>query len=305
MALAGNRSSWLTGLWTTLAAASGVGYIATAYTVSRWLTRTHPAISPHPPPDPATTCEELECRTADGLRLAGWVVSPPRPRGTLVLFHGLRGHRGRLVSRILFLAAAGFRCVAFDLRGHGQSDGNHTSFGYFERYDVATILDLVQSRWPDQPHAVLGISMGAAAVCYAADRVQSCCAIILESLYHDLASAFQTRVGTAFPAWFGRFARGVVWLTERRLGVRLERLAPVGHMAELSAMPVLFLTGSDDPHASPDDVRDLFDHCPEPREFAVIPGARHDNVCEVGGQTYRDIILNFLQRHWDTRRKAE
>src|SRR2546426_4847532 len=34
------QTSWLTDILTTLATASGVGYVATAYSISRWLTRT-------------------------------------------------------------------------------------------------------------------------------------------------------------------------------------------------------------------------------------------------------------------------
>ena len=102
-----------------------------------------------------------------------------------------------------------YRCVAFDHRAHGESTGRHTTFGFREACDVAAVLDLVARRWPDRPRAALGLSMGAAALCFAADHSRALDAVILESLYHDLASTFQTRIGTKFPAWFRRFRRGV------------------------------------------------------------------------------------------------
>jgi alpha-beta hydrolase superfamily lysophospholipase len=273
------RTTWFQDVLAAVAAASGIGYVATAYSISRWLTRTTPA-KPAAPTDTRSTWEDLHCRTVDGLDLAGWVVTP--------------------LKRIRFLTAAGYRCVAFDHRGHGQSGGRRTSFGYFEGRDAAAVLELVQRRWPDEPHAALGMSMGAASLCFAAAQARRCQAVILESLYHDLASAFQARLGCGYPPWFGRFSRGVIWVTERRLGVRLTQVAPAAHVHELHPAPVLLLTGSEDPHAPPPDVHRLYNSCHEPREVCVIAGAAHADVCETGGEQYQNLVLDFLRRKLGT-----
>jgi alpha-beta hydrolase superfamily lysophospholipase len=291
-----SRSSWLAQIVTGLTAASGVGYLATAYTVSRWLTRTTRARQTLPATAEGMTWEEVSCTTEDGLRLAGWVVAPPRPRATIALFHGLRGSKTKLLERIDLLAAAGYRCVAFDHRAHGQSQGRRTSFGYYESRDARAVLQLIARRWSHQPRAALGISMGAAALCFVPQEVNSLDAVILESLYGDLASAFRSRVGRGYPPWVSRFSRGVIWVTERRLGLRLVDLNPIEQVRRLAPAPVLLLTGSDDPHAPAAEVFRIYKRCHEPREFAVIPGASHGNVCEVGGEYYRELILDFLER---------
>src|SRR3954468_10659994 len=84
---------WLKELLAGLTAVSGVGYLATAYTVSRWLTRPSRGTPHHPPAAQGLSWEPLECRTADRLRLRGWVVTPPEPRATVALFHGMRNNR--------------------------------------------------------------------------------------------------------------------------------------------------------------------------------------------------------------------
>jgi alpha-beta hydrolase superfamily lysophospholipase len=290
--------SWLKELLAGLAAASGVGYLATAYTVSRWLTRSSRG-RPHPSPHTlGLDWAPLECRTADGHTLKGWVVMPPAPRATVALFHGLRQNRAQVLGRMALLAAAGYRCVAFDHRAHGESSGRCTSFGFREARDVTAVLDLVRRRWPQEGRAALGVSMGAAALCFAAPQVCELDAVILESLYHDLGSTFQNRIGTRFPAWFGRFRRGVIWVTERRLGLRLRQIAPVDHIAGLAPAPVLLLTGADDPHAPPHDAERLFERCRGPRELALIPGAEHNNLAEAGGRLYRDLVIGFLDHRF-------
>ncbi len=291
------KTSWLKEVLAGLAAASGVGYLATAYTVSRWLTRRSRS-RPHPTP---SVCgldwAPLECRTDDRLQLRGWLVTPPEPRATVALFHGLRANRVQALSRMALLVGAGYRCVAFDHRAHGESAGRRTSFGHHEARDVRAVLALVRERWPVQPVAALGISMGAAALCFAASQARTLDAVVLESLYHDVESTFRNRIGSKYPSWFRRFARGVIWVTEKRLGARLRQFTPADHIAGLAPAPVLLVTGTEDPHAPPRDAERLFARCREPRELALIPGAGHTNLFEVGAEQYREMLLSFLGRH--------
>jgi alpha-beta hydrolase superfamily lysophospholipase len=287
---------WLPELVTNLAAFSGVGYLAAAYSVSRWLTKPTPGKPLRTPTDFGYSWEPLHCFTADKLRLVGWVVSPARPRGTVVLFHGVRQNRGNTLTRMAFLVAAGFRCVAFDHRAHGESDGRRTSFGYHERHDVAAVVELTRHLWPDEPLAVLGMSMGAAALCYAAEKTRECAAVILEGLYHDIATAFTNRLGTSYPPSFRRLARGVFWVTERRLAVSVEQLAPAEHVGRLTPAPVLLLAGGQDLHSTPVEAQRLHERCCQPCELWIVPGATHADILEIGGDMYRDRILAFLDR---------
>ena len=139
--------------------------------------------------------------------------------------------------------------------------------------------------------------MGAAALCFAGARADCFDAFILESMYHDLASAFRQRVGGAYPSWFARFSRGVVWVTERRLRINIATVTPADHIHQLAPRPVLLMTGSDDPYATPEDAARLFDRCSDPRELQLIAGASHNDLDLAGGRHYEDLVLGFLDRH--------
>lgn len=276
--------------------ATGVGYAAAAYLTSRWLTRRRRRRPEGTPSDLGLPWESLSCRTRDGLRLAGWLVEPPAPRGTVALFHGLGCNRDQVLPRIGLLASQGFRCVAFDHRAHGDSEGRRTSIGYHEGRDVEAVLDLVKQRWPHEPRVVLGVSMGAAAVCFGAGRARDADAVILESMYHDLLSAFTTRVTSVFPPWYGWLTPGLIWVTERRLRVGIKDITPADHVGRLAPAPVLLITGGADAHASPDDARRLAERCRGPRELVLVPGAGHTDLMEVAGPGYADHVLGFLER---------
>jgi alpha-beta hydrolase superfamily lysophospholipase len=292
------KTTWFEEIWPRLAVATGVGYLGTAYSVSRWLTRRSPAVLQTPTDLGAVKIESLVCTTRDGIVLKGWQIDPPAtPRATVALFHGMRLNRGDMLDRIAFLTAAGYRCIAFDHRAHGESGGRWTSFGFHERHDVVAVAELICARWPKEPRAALGNSMGGAALCFAGESAHAFDALILESVYHDLPRAFQHRVGCGYPTWFRHFRRGIIWFIERRLRARISEIAPVAHIAKLAPRPVLLLTGSGDPHAPPHEVQALARQLPKTGQFHAIPGAVHHDVCERGGSAYRDLLLAFLERH--------
>jgi pimeloyl-ACP methyl ester carboxylesterase len=275
-----------------------VEVLAAAYRLSCWMTRGTPGRPQRTPADLGLSFDRAECRTADGLRLLGWVAAPPLPRATALLFHDVRGGRETMLPRVALLAAAGYRCLAFDHRAHGESDGRRTSFGYHEARDVAAVLALARRRWPGQPLAALGVGMGAAALCFAARDLRGVRAVVLEGLYPDLGSAILERLGSAAsPRWLRRLGQAVVRVTECRLGPRLSEVTPVRHVGSLGATPVLLLAGDEDPHAPAAGQRLLFDHCRGPRELHRVPRAGRHDLVERGGVFYREPLLAFLDRH--------
>lgn len=289
-------TSWFDEIWPRVVVASGVGYLAATYGISRWLTRRSSA-RVEAPTMPNCTVELIACQTKDRLNLRGWCLEPKRPRATIALFHGMRLNRMHMLDRVQILLAAGYRCVAFDHRAHGESDGRVCSFGFHERHDVAAVLDWIRRRWPDERCGAVATSMGAAAVCFAADVARGFDAVVLESVYTELARAFNDRIGCGYPAWFRHFRSGVVWITERRLGAPIQEVAPLAHIARLAPTPILLLTGSEDPHAPPHEgvrlAARIATHC----RFCVVPGAGHADVCVCGGSLYRDLLTKFLDEH--------
>jgi alpha-beta hydrolase superfamily lysophospholipase len=293
------KPSRLIELMVQLGLASGVGALAAQYLIARWLTRGKRGPICETPSGLGLDWEPFVCRTEDGYRLHGWIVGPPRPRATLLLFHGIRNTREQTLSRLGFLVPAGYRCLAADHRAHGESSGRRSSFGYHERHDVQALLKEAKERWPEQPLGMLGISMGAAAVCYAAADVRAHAgAVILESLYHDVVTAFTNRLKAGhYPAYFEQLTWGVIRQCERRVRVSIENLVPANSIAGFAPVPLMILTGSADRHSTPEEAEKLFARRSSPGKLLLVPGAGHDNVCEAGGSFYRQHVLDFLEHN--------
>jgi pimeloyl-ACP methyl ester carboxylesterase len=297
--MAANPLAPTVGLVNGLAAAllstrAGAALAGTA--VSRWLTRR--TRKPLPPLPDTARWTEADCHTADGVKLRGWIVEPTAGPvcGTVALFHGFRQGRGQVVGRAALLAAAGFRCVAFDHRAHGDSGGKLSSFGFHEREDVRAVADFARTHWLGSPTAALGISMGAAAVCYAAELGIRWDAVVLESVYDDILGAFRRRIGGPYPAWFGRVVPGVVRATERRLGLKMEQLTPGRHTPRLAPAPCLWVHGTADAFAPPAASLAMAKAYPGPAAVWTVPGAGHHDVLERAGDDYAREVVGFLRR---------
>ena len=109
--------------------------------------------------------QHFECgwQTEDGLRLytQGWQPQT-EPKGVVCLVHGLGEHSGRYAHLAAFLNRAGYSLLAFDLRGHGKSEGQRGHAPNYEALldEVSQLLKEAAKRCPDCPRFLYGHSLG-------------------------------------------------------------------------------------------------------------------------------------------------
>lgn len=234
---------------------------------------------------------DITATTDDGLVLRGSYVEPPGAKGVVVVFHGIGVSRSRGVLPVI--GSWGLIGVSFDFRGHGTSDGEETTFGWEERRDVAAVIATVREKWPGRKIGVWGVSLGGAALCYSSDLVRDLDAVVLESVYRDIDSAFDRRVTTSAAAWLVPFATPAKWLVAARLGIDPSKLRPLDYTARLKADRTLIVTGEKDVWAGPGDLAALAAPLPG-CATQIVPGAGHSDVWKVGGASYLEAIRAFF-----------
>ena len=122
---------------------------------------------------PRASFEELEIRTHDNVALRAVVDDPPSNvalRGTCVLAHAMFARKTQFGRRdraglAQAYAKAGWRTIAFDFRGHGESsipDGAQ-EWGYDDlvRIDLPAVVACARARSDGLPVIVVGHSLGA------------------------------------------------------------------------------------------------------------------------------------------------
>ena len=109
---------------------------------------------------------------ADGVRITYDVYPAKKPKGVILLVHGLGDHAKRYITPATAFAHAGYTVYAPDMRGHGRTGleqwgGDHSQLGHLGRGGLrATIRDLrqltaiIRDENPKLPIFFLGHSMG-------------------------------------------------------------------------------------------------------------------------------------------------
>jgi alpha-beta hydrolase superfamily lysophospholipase len=109
--------------------------------------------------------------SAAGYQLTAQVFSQENAKGTAILMHGYYDHVGIYGSLIKFCLQQGWNVFAFDLPGHGLSNGDRAAISDFSEYDQVFIAALEQVQKLQQhtaseslPLHVFGQSTGGAII---------------------------------------------------------------------------------------------------------------------------------------------
>src|SRR5262249_27908517 len=129
--------------------------------------------------------EDVSFKASDGVPLKGWWVPAAEDRGSVILVHGLNRSRIEMARKLPFLHQAGWNALAFDLRHHGDSGGELSSFGFFEKRDVEAAIALARER-SKGPVVLWGVSLGAATATLAAAEDPKIAGLVCDSSYRSL-----------------------------------------------------------------------------------------------------------------------
>ena len=111
----------------------------------------------------------------------------------MLLRHGIRENRLRMLPRASFLQEQGFSVLLFDLQAHGESPGRRITFGKLEALDAAAALRFVRGRVPGEQLGAIGVSLGAAAALLGPEPL-GLDALVLEAVYPEIDSALANRL---------------------------------------------------------------------------------------------------------------
>jgi pimeloyl-ACP methyl ester carboxylesterase len=200
-------------------------------------------------------------------------------RGTVVLLHGYLQNRAFLVPWAVALAEHGYRCVVVDLRGHGQSTGQHIGFGAFEARDISLVIDDLDRRgWDVSRVGLFGVSYGASIALLTAGRDARIATVVALEPFASADRAIPELLRAAFP---GR-AKGI---SDAQFAAAHAKVAKIGgydwHSADIPAAlarsraPVLFAHGEADRWLSPAHSRDLAVLAPNGSALAIVPRENH------------------------------
>src|SRR5208283_2184290 len=229
-------------------------------------------------PPPETYEGEVEnvwLLTADGVRINAFYRSNPASKQVLLWFHGNAENIGYGLEHLRALAKLGVNILAVDYRGYGKSEGKPDEAGVYHDADAAYDYLLKQRHFRAQDIIIYGHSLGGAVAVNLASR-RPCGGLIVESSFTN-ARAMARRM-FAVPA--------IAYVVKSRFD-SLRKIRDV-------RAPILIVHGTRDEVIPFAMGQQLFAAAPEPKRFYSIEGAGHNNLMEVGGESYLECLHQFV-----------
>ena len=234
---------------------------------------------------------ELSFPSGDGIALAAWWI-PGSEHRTVVVIHGFRGNSENSIWLTSFIHQAGYNLLLLDLRGHGRSGGDQTTFGVRETMDVRAAVAAARSLDPG-PVALLGYSLGGSVALTEAGTDPSVAAVIDESGFARLSEVVSAGFQHFALLPYAIFGPLTVAIAERDIGISTGRVRPIDFAAQLRK-PVLVIAGSSDTTVPLAQSRELYAALPGPKRLLVAPGAGHLQAWLRDRAEYERITLQFL-----------
>ena len=240
------------------------------------------------------TIYETVYLTTEKLKLQGWMIKVPDPKGTVVMFHGHGGNKSDILPESQNFRKMGYNTFLLDFRAHGNSDGHTCTIGVKEADDVQLAYNFIKDR--GEKHIFLwGISLGAASISRAISVHHiSPEKIILELPFGSLLQAVQGRVRmmhlpeqplASMLTFWGGLELGF-WAFDNR---------PSEYVKDIHC-PVLLQFAALDNRVSKPEESDIYNNITAPKKMVMYDSAGHESLCKKSPSIWFSEVRNFLNQ---------
>lgn len=213
---------------------------------------------PAPAVDPSAhgmEYRELALTSSDGVRIHGWLLPAPEPRGALLFAHGNAGSIEHRLFPARVFRDMGLTVLLFDYRGYGKSAGRPSEEGTYRDAEAAYDFLAGEGFTPEQI-AVYGESLGGAVAIELARRRRVAC-VVVESVFTSVPD-----LGQELYRW---------------LPVRLLSRFRYDNEAKVAALgvPLLVVHSPDDEIVPFAHGKAVFSAASEPKRFLLTAGGHN------------------------------
>ena len=285
--------------------AAGVASLAGSRALLHWGIRkglAAPRVPNHSSPAAlGLKAEEVHIATANARQLHAWLIRAPqqeqerdRPQAAVVVVHGWGGNAALMLPLARPLHEAGFAALFIDTRCHGASDDDRfTSLPRFaEDAEHAFAWLAAQPGIDPQRIALLGHSVGAGAVLFAASRTPQVAAVVSVAAFSHPA-AMMRRLLAAKRLPERPLGRYILDYVQKTIGYRFDDIAPLTTLARIRR-PVLLVHGEDDEVVPIDEARQIYAARGDTAVELMTIAGNHDSFADL--ERHMGQLTGFLQR---------
>lgn len=244
---------------------------------------------------------KINLQSFDDLKLNGYYYeNEENNHKYAIVIHGYMGQALDMVTYARRFYDSGYTVLAPDCRGSGESEGDYTSMGWFDRLDVIEWIDYIVENDADAEIVLYGISMGGATVMMVSgEELPSNVKVIVEDCGYTSASdifAYQLKDLYNLPKFPIIEAASLV--TKIRAGFYLGDASALKQVAK-SKTPIYFIHGDKDEFVPFTMLDEVYEAANCPKDKYIVSGAGHGFASKVAGEVYWENVFNFIHKYMD------
>merc|ERR1712110_413119 len=186
----------------------------------------------------------------------------------------LRSSSCIVLETLPYLLPQNITLFCFDFAGCGNSGGEYISLGWWERDDVAMIVEHLREVRRVSTIGLWGRSMGAVTALLHADRDPSIAALVLDSPFSNLSKLVNELAYhyTKLPSLLVSPVLKLIANTiKNKVHFDIYKLSPIDHVKN-AYIPALFATATEDDFIKPHHSQDLHDAYQGDKNFIKFEG---------------------------------
>lgn len=229
--------------------------------------------------------QDIELSTEDGLSLSAW-YTPPKNGAVILIAHGYNDNRPE--SLYAMFVKHDYGVLAWDFRAHGDSEGDFSSLGYYEQFDVKAALDFALAQEGVEAIGAWGGSMGASTVLLTASERTEIKAVVADSAYPSLNDVLKLNMPIEFLNPLVKF------LSESQMDGKIEDVNVEKVIGKISPRAVFIIDGWQGSAILMNSSYRLYDSANEPKQIWVEDGVPHLGTYTRHPNRYENRVINFF-----------
>lgn len=252
-------------------------------------------------PESKYSSNTVQFYTPDGLKISGLLLEPEKANGhAVIICHGIRHDKKSGVRYVQYLLTAGYTLLLIDFRNHGESDGDVTTYGYYEKHDLLSAIRYLKERAQITGKiGVLGASMGASIAILAAAECDDISALVLDSPFASLdrICSFGVSRITGLPEMVMRLPLKLayVWLLAFE-HCDVPTVEPALSAQKLRC-PLFLIHGGKDEMIPVDHSKEIYNQATVEKELWIIDDVGHLGVYLKHPDEYQRRVLDFFGKN--------
>lgn len=235
--------------------------------------------------------EEINFKSADGVKLSGWFIPNNKTKAAIIVMHGYPADKANLLGIAEFLAKD-FNVFLFDFRNFGKSEGKYTTAGYLEKNDLLGAINYLEKEKNITKLGLYGFSLGGAvALMTNHDNIK---VIVTDSAYAKLSNIVEHMYRIFFilkyPLAYLTKLYGILFLK-----INIDDVSPADSIKNMS-IPILIIHAERDSQIPVSEAY-LLHESNKKSELWVVEKADHGMPHSINPERYEDRVIKFFMEN--------